>query len=144
MATRKKDSSKVTAPARTKVPKEYTTEQIARQSGRTLGYESKHWYHIFLDALRQVPSVTAACKKATVARRTAYWHRELYEEFAKDWDDALEEGRDLIEEDMIAAARNGDVKAQEYLLTKWRYGMNVSGKGKKTEEPQKITLAWGK
>jgi hypothetical protein len=116
---------------------------IARAAGRPVNYEDTYWHNAFLDALRIKPNITAACKVARIARRTAYYHRERYEEFAADWDDAMEEGRDLIEDDMHTAAREGNVRAQEFLLTKWRYGMHITGKNTKKDEPAVITVEWG-
>jgi hypothetical protein len=144
MAPRNKKTLGKPAPPSTRKRENYTTEQIARTSGRTLGYKETHWHHLFLDALREKPNVTHACKAAKVARRTAYDHRKSHKDFADAWDDALEEGRDLIELSMIEAADNGDQKAREFLLHKWRYSTGQPGRQKKPEEPKQITVAWGK
>jgi hypothetical protein len=128
------------------VAKVKTTMQIARESGRYGDCEDTWWHHLFLDALRLKPNVSHACKHAKVARRTAYYHKETHPEFSKEWDDALEEGRDLIELGMIEAAQAGDQKAREFLLHKWRYNMGQLGKNikKPEEEPKTVTVQWGK
>ena len=124
-------------------PQIKTTGMIARAAGRPVEYEDTYWHITFLDALRIKPNITAACKVARIARRTAYYHKEKYEEFSADWDDAMEEGRDLIEDDMHTAARCGNVRAQEFLLTKWRYGMHIAKGTVKKEESVPIVVEWG-
>jgi hypothetical protein len=51
----------------------------------------------FLEALRQVPNITYAAIQSGVSRKTAYNHRDQDPEFAAAWDEALEEGVDMIE-----------------------------------------------
>lgn len=64
----------------------------------TLGTpKKKDWKPQFLDALRDLGVVRAACEKAGVPYRTAYNHREQEEAFAADWDEALEQAADLME-----------------------------------------------
>lgn len=52
----------------------------------------------FLDVLAQGLSVKAACDAGGFSRVTAYRWREDDPEFAKQWDDAIEEGTDILED----------------------------------------------
>lgn len=63
----------------------------------------------FLDALRDGYSVTASAKRAGVGVRTCYNHKEIDPDFAREWDDALDEGTDLYEDRMreLAFDKNG-------------------------------------
>jgi hypothetical protein len=51
----------------------------------------------FLQALRETCNVTLAARAGGVSRRRVYQVREEEPDFAKQWDDALEEGIDLLE-----------------------------------------------
>lgn len=52
---------------------------------------------IFLDNLRKYGSVYFACKQAHIARSTAYDARNAEPEFAAAWEEAKEDGLDLLE-----------------------------------------------
>jgi len=65
------------------------------------------WHAPFLIALSQSPVVTYACIAAKITRQTAYRHREENEEFAKAWDDALEQGWDKAEQEAYRRAVEG-------------------------------------
>lgn len=64
----------------------------------------------FLAALRDGRSVTAACIDVGISRSTAYQWREDDKEFAKAWDEAVEEGTDLLEDEAQRRARDGTQK----------------------------------
>lgn len=65
---------------------------------------------VFLAALRQGASVTAACDAANLPRRTAYnWQRDDAE-FAQQWADAEEEGTDRLEDEAFRRAVEGTKK----------------------------------
>jgi len=76
-----------------------------------------NWKAEFLEALREGHTVSYAAKSAGVSRRHAYRHREKSPQFAREWDEALQEGLDNLLE--IARARAADLsdKASAYLLT---------------------------
>lgn len=146
-----KSSKRVTYKPGQDIPRhkrdDKTTAQVAQAAGRPKDYEDTLWYAHFLNALRKKPNVTAACKAARIHRRTAYNHREKNEEFAKDWDDAIQEGIDVLEEAHWEAGLNGDTKAREYLLQKYRYGGVAPGAKKKEEKPSdggEVTITLGK
>ena len=62
------------------------------------------WKALFLAALAEVPVVVHACKAAGVNRITAWRARGADPEFAKAWDDALEEGIDRAEQEAFRRA----------------------------------------
>lgn len=61
----------------------------------------------FLETLRDVPNVTAAAHLIGMSRRALYNIREADEEFKKDWDDAVDEGVELIERELHRRAVEG-------------------------------------
>jgi len=62
------------------------------------------WKALFLLALAEVPVISHACKAAGVNRVTAWRAREADEEFAKAWDEAMEEGVDRAEQEAFRRA----------------------------------------
>ncbi|MFW5910280.1 MAG: terminase [Thiohalospira sp.] len=69
----------------------------------------------FLEALRKIPIVTFAAHQAGVSRRTVYDHRDQDPAFARQWDEALEEGMDLVE---LEAHRRAVHGVQEPVVSK--------------------------
>ena len=65
---------------------------------------SRAWYGPFLSALAVSANVTAAPRAARVKRTTPYQARQRDEQFAQDWDAALEEALDAIEETAMRLA----------------------------------------
>lgn len=72
------------------------------------------WKALFLAALAEVPVVVHACKAAGVNRATAWRAREADPEFAKAWDEALEEGIDRAEQEAFRRAVVGYEKPVWY------------------------------
>jgi hypothetical protein len=69
----------------------------------------------FLQSLRLEPNVTKACRRAHTSKTTAYLHRNsestLYDqEFAEAWNEALEVGLSVLEEEMWRRAVKGTKK----------------------------------
>ena len=62
---------------------------------------------VFLEALVVTLNVTLACRRAGIARRTAYDRREADEGFARKWDDAVDGGVDLLEAELHKRAFEG-------------------------------------
>jgi hypothetical protein len=50
----------------------------------------------FLEALAKTCNVKMSCAAAGIDRRTAYRHRGADEEFAELWDDAVDDGVDML------------------------------------------------
>lgn len=65
------------------------------------------WTVPFLGALREYPSVRHACEVARVNRTTAYRRRGEDKAFADAWDEALEEGREALELELMRRAMRG-------------------------------------
>jgi hypothetical protein len=64
----------------------------------------------FLSALREGRSVSAAAADAGVSYRLAYYWRAKDAEFAKAWQEALEEGTDRLEDEARRRAVEGTTK----------------------------------
>ena len=78
------------------------------------------WMPIFLNALKEQPIVKYACDAAQISRSTAYRHRKQSEQFAEEWDDALEVGIDRLEQMAWAEAEGGDKTLLMFLLKAFR------------------------
>ena len=70
------------------------------------------WRDVFLATLRDTGNVAYACRTADVCRSTAYLRRDKDPKFASLWDDALEDGLDLLE----AVARRRAIEGSDTLL----------------------------
>lgn len=55
------------------------------------------WKPIFLASLATSGNVRLSCEKAGIARRIAYTWKEKDEEFARQWDEAIDEAVDILE-----------------------------------------------
>lgn len=75
------------------------------------------WKPIFLAALAELPVITHACRAAGIERSTAWRARDADEEFAKAWDDAMEQGVDRAEQE---AFRRAVVGFEEPVIDKGR------------------------
>lgn len=64
----------------------------------------------FLEVLRQTGNISKACEVISLSRRTAYNWRAQDAEFAELWDDAIEAGYDLLEQEARRRAYRGLVK----------------------------------
>lgn len=70
----------------------------------------------FLEALRRGMSVTAAAQAIGVGRRTVYDWREADPDFASAWDEAVEDGTDLLEDEAWRRAFAGSDTLLIFLL----------------------------
>ena len=61
----------------------------------------------FLHALADTVNVARACRKAGIPRRTAYDWRDADPDFARRWNDALDDGIDLLEAELHRRAFEG-------------------------------------
>ena len=55
------------------------------------------WRPKFLAELRKSANVSEACRVSGIARVTAYDHRDRYEGFAAEWEEAVDHALDTIE-----------------------------------------------
>ncbi len=74
----------------------------------------RDWKPAFIEALRATGNVTLAAKYAGRSRNQAYYVRRRSEHFAAQWDDALEEGTDLLKAEAWRRAVNGIDKPVYY------------------------------
>lgn len=65
------------------------------------------WQEPFLDSLRQGHTISHAAKDAGITTGTAYQARGIDPDFFAEWDDALEQGTDLLEEEAWRRAKEG-------------------------------------
>jgi Bacteriophage Sf6, terminase small subunit-like len=61
----------------------------------------------FLEALANGATISSAVKSAGYARPTVYKWRAADVKFAAAWDDAIEEGTDLLEDEVLRRAKDG-------------------------------------
>jgi len=82
------------------------------------------WKTVFLEPLVDTVNVTLACRRAGIARRTAYDWREANAGFSRKWDDAIDEGVDLLEAELHKRAFEGverPVYYKEEQVGTWRF-----------------------
>ena len=63
----------------------------------TLGKGRRSWKQLFLDTLRGTGNVRLSARNANVTRQVVYRARDRSAKFRADWDEALEEARELLE-----------------------------------------------
>ena len=63
----------------------------------TLSKGRRSWKQLFLDTLRGTGNVRLSARNANVTRQVVYRARDRSAKFRADWDEALEEARELLE-----------------------------------------------
>lgn len=91
------------------VERSFQNDPHFRQRASSLGTE---WRPIFIEALRISGNIAIACTAAGVQRKTALRARERNEEFARDWDNAIEDSTDAL----LAVARERAIARSDQLL----------------------------
>jgi hypothetical protein len=89
---------------------------------------ARDWQPAFIETLRVVPNVSAACKAVGISRNAAYRARQEDEEFALAWHDAINVSLDELEAALMARAIKQDTQAAIFLLKAHRrdtYGDNL-------------------
>lgn len=71
---------------------------------------------IFLTSLRSVPNVSAAARAAGFARNAAYMWKNDDPDFSKEWDEAVEESVDSLEQVAWERAKDQSDRMLEILL----------------------------
>jgi len=69
----------------------------------------------FLESLRKTPNVTVAARAAGISRRGAYKARAAEQAFAEDWDEAIDEGVEMLEAEVHRRAFDGTDKPVTHL-----------------------------
>lgn len=98
-------------------------EKPNRERARTLRTTPRA-QDAFIEALRRGLSIRAACDAAGIGRQTAYDMREADAEFAARWQDAIEDGSDLIEDEALRRAVEGVL---EPVVSQGRIAKNDDG-----------------
>jgi N-methylhydantoinase A/oxoprolinase/acetone carboxylase beta subunit len=83
------------------------------------------WKPLFLSALRNSGNIRASCQAAGVTRQAAYKARERSQEFASQWDEALEEAIDTLEAAAWTRARDGVVRRDPIMYQGQKVGEKV-------------------
>jgi len=82
------------------------TRRQREQAGE--GVLDKHWRTYFLQALAETSNVTQSAATAGIASSRAYKVRREDPEFAAQWREALREGYDHLEMEVLGCLRAGD------------------------------------
>lgn len=90
------------------------TPQKGKRNGGAIAHTD--WRVKFIDALREKPIISVACKAANVSRSTAYRQREAAPEFAVEWDRALKVGLSALEDEAFSRAFSGSDTLVIFLL----------------------------
>lgn len=78
------------------------------------------WQKRFLESLRAIPNVKAACAAAGVSRQTAYRTRDSDSAFRDEWQSALDASVDELEAAAFKMALEGDSRLVEFMLKSHR------------------------
>jgi hypothetical protein len=82
---------------------------------RSIRVARKNWKSIFINELAESSNVKAACEAAVISQSLAYKARRADPDFARQWFEALAEGYDKLEMDLLLRLREGrleDVDAE--------------------------------
>lgn len=74
--------------------------------------KAAEWRPVFLATLRETANVRFACQQAGISRKSAYAARNRSPDFARAWDDAIEDATDALE----AIARKRACDSSDLLL----------------------------
>lgn len=91
-------------------------ERPRTKSGRRKRRDSGQWKFVFLRTLRKNANVTESCRMSGISRRTAYNLREVDDKFAEQWDDAVEQALDDLEDAAWERAKAGSDPLMIFLL----------------------------
>jgi len=89
----------------------------------------------FISKLREMPNVSRAARLTVVSRSSAYRLRETDSEFAAEWDAAIEEGVEALEEIAMRRAKKSSdtlliflLKAHKPEMYREQRDLNIGGK----------------
>lgn len=75
---------------------------------------------LVIDNLKKIPIIEIACNKSGIARATFYRWKKQFPEFAREAEEALEEGvkfiNDMAESQLLTAIKEGNMNAIFYWL----------------------------
>lgn len=87
-----------------------TTASATRRRSASRRAATPAWSKKFLAALAETSNVTAAARRAGISTSTAYEARRNHAEFNRKWQQALCEGYDNLEMELLHRLRSGEVK----------------------------------
>lgn len=73
-----------------------------------------NWKALFVAALAKSPNVSGACQRAKVSRSWAYAQRDLDQDFADAWDEALQTSIDMAAGEAYRRAVKGVITKTKY------------------------------
>ncbi len=76
----------------------------------------RHWQKSFLATLENTGSVTAAAEAAQMGRSMIYYHRRNDKAFSQQWDEALDQAADTLEDEARKRAFAGSDVLLMFLL----------------------------
>ena len=89
-------------------------------SGKVQSESAGEWKETFLNIMRAMPVIRVACQQAGISRQTAYIWRAKDPEFSRAWDEAKQDGIDMIAANLIKRAKEKDTPAAIFLLKSLR------------------------
>lgn len=87
-------------------PKSVRPAAASARSGRSV----PTWARAFLDGLAQTSNVSASARAVGIHKSQAYAARKASPEFSRMWDEALCEGYDLLELELLQRLREGEIR----------------------------------
>jgi Helix-turn-helix of insertion element transposase len=98
----------------------------------------------FIEELNKVPIVSVVCERLNISRQTVYRWKDEDAEFRKQFDEALEGGResinDLAESKLISQINSGNMRAIECWLTNNSRRYYKPKKPIEAEQPEKGSI----
>lgn len=95
-------------PTQKKQPRKRAKITPAQREAGGEGTVNKHWRTYFLQALAATSNVTASAREAEVSPSRAYKARREEPDFAAQWRNALHEGSEHLEMEVLAYLRGND------------------------------------
>jgi hypothetical protein len=96
--------------------------------GRRLYNAPKNWPIIFIESLAETSNVKAAADAANVSQSLVYKKRRDDPEFARRWFEALAEGYDNLEMDLLCRLREGRLEDTDADGTKRKFDVGIAFK----------------
>src|SRR5260370_39902191 len=81
--------------------------KVARSGTPAKKASAGEWRRIFLETLASCGVIKLACYAAGITRKTAYLHRQKCGKIAEEWDEAIEDACDVLEEIGLDRAKAG-------------------------------------
>ncbi len=124
------------ATRRSKRSKTRVTRAIREQEEGS-GPLSKHWREDFLTALAETSNITQSAKIAGTSTARAYKVRREEPDFRRAWFEALSEGYDHLEMDVLRRLREGDFATTEGTKFDFAAALRVLGAHQQSVSAQK-------